>query len=100
MFYANFKGFEPFGISCAEAMSFGAVPLVYRASTSGPWIDIIQQGRYGLGFSTAREFTELTERLLLDEEEWLGWSRKAVERSQCFSRPRFERDFEAMVMGG
>ena len=41
------KRFEPFGIAVAEGLVAGAIPVVYKGPASGPWIDVVDKGRYG-----------------------------------------------------
>ena len=50
--------FEPFGMSVPEGMMLRAVPVVYKGPLSGPWIDMIDKGRYGIDFRTIEEFAE------------------------------------------
>jgi len=85
MFYSHFKWFEPFGISCIEAMSYGAIPVIYRSPYNGPWTDVIRQGDFGLGFSSAAEFADLVEGLACDDMKRNCLSTKAVTRSGDFS---------------
>mgnify|MGYP001773164643 CR=1 FL=1 len=44
---------EHFGIAIVEAMSTGAVPIVHR--DGGAWIDIVEEGKYGYGYSTIND---------------------------------------------
>jgi glycosyltransferase involved in cell wall biosynthesis len=46
--YLHTRKKEPYGITVAEAISFGCIPVVPRSG--GPWIDIVDQGRYGIGY--------------------------------------------------
>ncbi|MEM3192196.1 MAG: glycosyltransferase family 4 protein [Candidatus Parvarchaeota archaeon] len=48
---------ENFGISTAEAMNYGCVPIVPKSG--GQWIDIVDEGRYGFGFNDEDEIDEL-----------------------------------------
>ncbi len=48
---------ENFGISTVEAMNYGCVPIVPKSG--GQWIDIVEEGKYGLGFSDYGEIPEL-----------------------------------------
>jgi alpha-1,2-mannosyltransferase len=58
---------EAFGLSVAESMASGLVPVVHRSG--GPWQDILgrQEGRYGFSFSSARDAASTIERLMGDE---------------------------------
>ena len=51
--------FEPFGISVVEGMANGCVPVVYAGEDSGPWVDIIQRGKYGHGFHDINDLSEI-----------------------------------------
>jgi len=50
--------FEPFGMSVAEGMLYRAVSIVYKGSLSGPWVDVIDKGKYGIGFKSVSELAE------------------------------------------
>ncbi|MCC6055676.1 MAG: glycosyltransferase [Desulfurococcaceae archaeon] len=80
--------FEPFGMSIAEGMAFRAVPVVYRGPLSGPWVDIVDRGRYGVGFETTEELavaieclmsSDNTELLELQERAYIGFRRFSFE---------------------
>jgi glycosyltransferase involved in cell wall biosynthesis len=80
--------FEPFGMSVAEGMMLRAVPVVYKDPLSGPWIDIVDRGRYGVGFKTTEELataigyvmsTDNTELLELQERAYIGSRRFSFE---------------------
>ncbi|MEM1510894.1 MAG: glycosyltransferase, partial [Thermofilaceae archaeon] len=58
--------FEPFGINIVEGMHMNNIPIVYRGSLSGPWIDIIDKGKYGLSFRNVEELAELMDTVLRD----------------------------------
>jgi glycosyltransferase involved in cell wall biosynthesis len=48
---------EPFGIAVVEGMAAGAIPIV-RKGINGPWLEITQKGRYGIGFSNVKELID------------------------------------------
>ncbi|SRR6266571_1974627 len=85
--------FEPFGTSVVEGMAAGAVPVVYAGSNSGPWLDIIEQGRYGFGFEDpiglADHITNLLDHSSLRHE----YSEIARTRSTFFSPSSFSERF-------
>lgn len=81
--------FEPFGIAVVEAMACGAVPLVFSGPNSGPWLDIIDHGKFGFGFRDNRELSDTLGSLLTDTRA-LSHTRVLVRmRAQEFSRRRF-----------
>jgi len=46
--YLHTKKKEHYGITVAEAVSFGCIPVVPKSG--GPWIDIVEEGKYGIGY--------------------------------------------------
>jgi len=61
------KHAEHFGISVVEAMSCGAVPVVY--SDGGVWSDILEKGRYGYGYQNTDEAVEAINQALDNHRE-------------------------------
>jgi glycogen synthase len=74
--------FEPFGMSVAEGMMLRAVPAVYRGPLSGPWIDIIDKGNYGIGFRTTEELAEAIEHVINTERKLFELQDKAFKCSR------------------
>jgi glycosyltransferase involved in cell wall biosynthesis len=92
------KRFEPFGIAVAEGMVAGAIPVVYKGPTSGPWIDIVDKGRYGIGFRTVEEFAEAIEYIMnAGGTELSELQEKAYKGSQGFSFDKFERNITRLL---
>jgi len=92
--YVHAKRFEPFGIAVAEAMYARAVPIVYKGFTSGPWIDIVEQGRYGFGFRTVDELADVMDQVLsYGKDELEEWGLKVRERAKRFSLEVFKQKF-------
>lgn len=90
--------FEPFGMSVAEGMMLRAVPVVYKGPLSGPWIDIVDKGRYGIGFRTIEEFAESIEYIMnANGTELLELQEKACKGSQRFSFDKFERNITRLL---
>jgi len=97
MFYSHFKSLETFGILCAEAMSYGAIPIVYRSPLNATWVDILREGRFGLGFSSAREFVDSVAQVADDRNMEENLRERAIFRSQCFGVERFHEQFLSCV---
>jgi hypothetical protein len=91
--------FEPFGMSVAEGMVFRALPVVYKGSLSGPWIDIVDKGRYGMGFRTVEELAEAIEHVINAEEELFELQDKVLERSHIFLLSAFKKKFIELIEG-
>jgi hypothetical protein len=90
--------FEPFGMSIIEGMAFGNIPIVYKGELSGPWMDIIEEGRYGLGFKTLDELAETMYGVMIfDKKEFEEWRNKVVNRASLFSLQNFEDNFINMI---
>jgi glycosyltransferase involved in cell wall biosynthesis len=83
--------FEPFGISTVEGMAAGCIPIVYRGNNSGPWIDVIDKGKFGLGFETIDELKEKIESVINDE--YKKYSEKIMERARIFDTSTFKMKF-------
>ena len=91
--------FEPFGMSIAEGMLFRDVPIVYRGALSGPWIDIVDRGKYGIGFRTLEELAEVIEHVINTEGELFELQDKALERSHIFLLSAFKKKFMELIEG-
>jgi glycosyltransferase involved in cell wall biosynthesis len=77
---------EHFGISTAEAMSAGCVPVVVN---KGGQPEIVEHGKSGFVWNTLDELKAYSRTLMNDEELWRKMSEAARERAQRFSRARF-----------
>jgi glycosyltransferase involved in cell wall biosynthesis len=92
--------FEPFGMSIAEGMMFRALPVVYKGSLSGPWIDIVDKGRYGIGFRTVEELADAIDYVMnACYSELFELQEKALRGSQRFSLITFKRNFLKLIEG-
>ena len=89
--------FEPFGVAVIEGMASGCVPIVYEGEKSGPWIDIVKKGEYGLGFQKIEELAENMERILSDEKLFHYYSNKAIKRAKSFDVQVFKKKFMELV---
>ncbi len=54
--FLHLKRKEHFGISIVESMSYGLIPVVPKCG--GPWMDIVEKGKFGYGFDTIEEGVE------------------------------------------
>lgn len=83
---------EHFGIAVVEAMASGLIPVVHRSG--GPWLDIIDRGRYGLGFTSIDEAINAVEKAL---KEYQAMRVKVIERAKLFSRESFIESFKEVI---
>ena len=88
--------FEHFGISVVEAMAAGAVPVVFGAA--GP-AEIVRHGVDGFHWRTLAELTDLTRRLMNDDELRRSMSHSAIERARDFDINAFARNLGMTIAG-
>ena len=86
--------FEHFGIAIVEAMSAGAVPVVFDAA--GP-AEIVEDGVSGRRWTTIEELVEMTAELIADPAACTRLSAAAVRRSMDFSKEAFAERLLAIV---
>ena len=81
---------EPFGIAVIEGMTAGCIPIVRRGN-NGPWMEIVQKGKYGLGFDGIKEMAEAIENAInnYDEFDLHAIISRALEFDQTKFRERF-----------
>ncbi len=87
---------EHFGIATVEAMSAGAVPLVFAA---GGQPEIVTDGVSGELWATMKELVDGTISLVTDQARLLRLRKAAMLRSQAFSIERFTRAFDGLIAG-
>jgi len=77
-----------------------AVSVVYKGSLSGPWIDIVDRGRYGTGFRTIEELADAIDYIMnACDSELFELQEKALIGSQRFSLITFKRNFLKLIEG-
>ncbi len=79
---------EHFGITVAEALAAGAVPVVFAAG--GP-AEIVADGAQGRHWQTPDELVALTEALIAQPAELVRLRQAGLERAADFSAVAFER---------
>jgi glycosyltransferase involved in cell wall biosynthesis len=85
---------EHFGISVIEAMSAGAVPLVFDA---GGHKEIISDGLNGFFWKTESNLIKSTKKLIDDEGLLKHLSKQAKEDSQIYEYERFEAEVSELL---
>ena len=84
---------EHFGITVVEAMSAGAVPLVYKA---GGHLEIVDNNN-GYLWETKEQLLNQTIKLINDPKTWRSYSMRAITESKKYSYERFEKEFSAII---
>jgi len=88
----NMNRKENFGIAVAEAMSYGCIPVVPKSG--GHWTDIVEMGKYGLGYGGQDELVEmLNKSFLYTRTERL----KVAESVKRFSVQEFSRKIANLI---
>lgn len=90
--YLHTKPYESFGLSVAEAVGFGCVPVVPKSG--GPWIDIVANGKYGYGYDTVDEAAEIIKEVMNYDSVSI---QEIYDSRQRFSFQRFKDDWESYV---
>jgi len=88
--------FEPFGIAVVEGMYAGAIPIVYEGPLSGPWIDIIEQGKYGLGFRTSEELAKNIE-IAIENFDLYSHTFHPIKRVEVFTYEEFNKKLKGLL---
>jgi glycosyltransferase involved in cell wall biosynthesis len=88
--------FEPFGLGVLEGMQAGATPVVREGPGSGPWLDLLGEGRWGHGFRSIAELTDRFDRLFSDPGPTPP-DLRAARRAESFSEERLMADLAGVV---
>lgn len=85
---------EHFGIATVEAMTAGAVPVVFNG---GGQREIVEEGKTGFLWDTRDELQEKTLALIEKQVLWDELSQNAVKKSSEFSKGRFCREIHDLL---
>ena len=88
------KKVEHFGITTAETMASGCVPVVIN---KGGQKEIVQQGKNGFLWETEKQLIDKTLELIENQDEWSRLSKAAQERSLVFSEKKFYERIKKLV---
>jgi len=86
------KIFEPFGMAVVEGMYAGVIPIVYEGPLSGPWIDIVEKGKHGFGFTNLEGISNRIEQVVDGYDKYIK-EMHVVERSRHFEYENFKKEF-------
>lgn len=87
---------EHFGISVAEAMASGCIPIVPRSG--GCWEDIVAEGKFGFGWSSLTELAETVDDLMTNDRKRRHWKKIAIERSRIFDEKSFREKMRNFLL--
>lgn len=89
---------EPFGIAVVEGMAAGCIPIV-RRGFNGPWIDIVEQGRCGCGFSSTMELANTIRRVLYEKTHIINrLTSRALEFSEHAFKEKISYEFNFVTL--
>lgn len=94
-FYLHTHVSEPFGQTVVEAMSASCIPLVPKSG--GPWLDITEEGKYGIGYSNEDEAAMSI--IDMEEREAEKMRFLAKRRSKVFSEAAYKNKMAALADG-
>ncbi|MEM1617932.1 MAG: glycosyltransferase, partial [Desulfurococcaceae archaeon] len=90
-FYVHPQYQEHFGIAVVEAMSAGAVPIVYR--DGGAWVDVVSNISHELGYTELDEVPAIIRKLESDHSKMTALREEAIKKSLEFRREVFQEKF-------
>lgn len=93
--HAHPENMEHFGITTVEAMAHGTVPLAYAA---GGQVEIVDDLRTGVLWSTDVELRDRTRELLVDEQRRTAMGAAAREAARAYGRDCFGARVRAEVL--
>jgi len=82
-------------VAVAEVMARGVPVVVHRSG--GTWSDLVGEGSYGLGYTSAEEAAEALAKLLTDPGLWSAMSRRSSERAADMMFTNFIGRFGGLV---
>jgi len=85
---------EHFGITTVEAMSAGAVPVVFEA---GGFREIIENGKTGFLWKEEKELISLTKELIGDKGQMLSLSNNALLASKGYEYEKFKKEVSEIL---
>jgi len=83
---------EHFGIAVVEGMAAGLIPIVHKSG--GPWLDIVDRGKFGLGYSNISEAVKAIKYAL---NNYGNLRENALARAALFHKDNFINNFIKVV---
>lgn len=85
---------EHFGISTAEAMASGCIPIVVG---KGGQVEVLGEDLRGLQWQTIEECCFITQNIIKDKQDWPAWQTAIRQRASQFSETRFAQTLYEMI---
>jgi len=85
---------EHFGVAVVEGMAAGLIPVVHKSG--GPWFDIINRGKYGLGYENVNEAVKA---ILYALNNYEHLREEVIRRATEFRKENFLKKFKKIVDG-
>jgi len=86
---------EHWGISVAEAMARGLPVVVHKSG--GTWSDLVDNGKYGSGYTTAEEAIELLAKTITDNIIWKKYSVAGINKAKQLTLDKYINNFHAIL---
>ena len=93
--YVHTSRCEPFGLSVLEAM--GAKNAIVSHMSGGPWLDILEKGKWGLGYKNAEELAMTLSNLLKNDDYLEEYQELARIRFEYFEKRNSSEEFVNLV---
>lgn len=90
--YLHTRPYESYGLTVAEAIGHGCIPIVPKSG--GPWTDITANGKYGYGYDTIDDVTEIIKEAMNYDSVSI---QEIYDSRHRFSFQRFKDDWERYV---
>jgi glycosyltransferase involved in cell wall biosynthesis len=86
---------EHFGLAVVEAMASGLIPVVHKIG--GAWTDIVEEGKYGYGFTSPAEAVECIREALNNSRLRKTVSKRAEEFSKSVFKKKLNKIINSMI---
>ncbi len=93
--YVHTSRCEPLGLSVLEAM--GAGNAIVTHMSGGPWLDILEKGRWGLGYESVKDLVAALYKLIQNEEYLRKYQEYSYTRFRFFAKRKTFEEFIRLI---